>query len=78
MSGVNLDQIHKQLGQTTSKAEAGIRKELDNYDPESATSETDLLNIQMKLQKWTMAVQLQSNILKTISESMKSTIQNIR
>ena len=78
MTGVNLDQIHKQLGQATSKAEAAIRKELDNYDPESASAETDLLNIQMKLQKWTMATQLQSNILKTISESMKSTIQNIR
>jgi type III secretion apparatus needle protein len=77
MSGVNFDQINKQLGEATSKIESSIKKDMENFDPQTA-SQADMIKLQMGLQKWTMAVQLQSNVMKTISEGMKSTIQNIR
>lgn len=77
MSPISYDQIGKQLGDATKGVEAKLRKEMESFDAKDASQE-DMIKLQMGLQKWTMAVQLQSNVLKTIGESMKSTIQNIR
>lgn len=41
-------------------------------------TELEMINLQHDLNKWSMMVNMQSNILKTMADAMKSIVANMR
>lgn len=72
---LNMDAVFEKLGEATSQIEDDINSELETMDPSNTT---DMLKMQQLMQKWSLAVQVQSNTTKTIGDGLKSTVQNIR
>ncbi|CAM2005069.1 EscF/YscF/HrpA family type III secretion system needle major subunit [Acanthopleuribacter pedis] len=77
MSGITLDSINASIAERVAALEASLAAEMDNYDAATADQQS-LIRLQMGLQKWTMATNLQSNALKTLGDGLKSTVSNIR
>lgn len=74
---INFDQMNTKFSTAVAGLETDLGQQLADFDPKTATS-ADMINLQMGLQKWTMATQLQSNALKTIGDGLKSTVSNLR
>jgi len=73
--GINLDQMNNSLTTMTDKREKDLSSKLDKADPSDMK---EMLALQQDMQKWTLATNLQTNAMKTLSDGIKSTIQNIR
>jgi len=73
--GINLDQMNNSLTTMTDKREKDLSSKLDKADPSDMK---EMLSLQQDMQKWTLATNLQTNAMKTLSDGIKSTIQNIR
>jgi hypothetical protein len=70
-----MDAIFNKLGESSSSIESEIKKHSESMDP---ANHVDVIKLQQMMQKWTIAIQIQSNTLKTIGDGIKSTVQNIR
>ena len=68
MASVN-STLSASAGALESEIKSGLSEDMDDQQ---------LLEKQMQVSKWTLITNLQSNIMKTISESMKNTVSNIR
>ena len=77
MTGINLTNINDHLNEVVNIVEEQFQSELANFDAGSATS-ADLIQLQVGMQKWTIATQLQTNTLKTVGDGLKNTVSNIR
>ncbi len=77
MSGLTFDNVNASIAERVAALEATLSSQMESYDASTATS-ADLINLQVGLQKWTLATNLQSNALKTLGEGLKSTVSNIR
>ena len=77
MPGINFANLNEHLSQVVDQVESQFQEELENFDPQTATS-ADMIQLQVGLQKWNLATQLQTNTLKTVGEGLKNTVQNIR
>ena len=75
--GVNFDNIGSKMGQAVDNVEQGLTDQINGFDAENA-SQADMIALQMSMQKWSMATQLQSNVMKTIGEGLKSIVSNMR
>jgi len=73
--GINLDQMNNSLTTMTDKREKDLSSKLDKADPSDMK---EMLSLQQDMQKLTLATNLQTNAMKTLSDGIKSTIQNIR
>ena len=72
---LNMDAVFNKMGQATQEVEDNIASFMDSMDPSNTT---DVLKLQQMMQKWTIATQLETNVVKTIGDGIKSTVQNIR
>ncbi len=72
---INMDEVFAKLSDSTLASESNLRDHMGSMD---ANKPQDLIKLQQLMQKWTMASQMQSNVIKALGEAMKSTIQNIR
>ena len=71
---VNLDSISQTLGKNTSQATDALK---DAMTKAASGKPEDLVDMQMKLQKWTMFNQLQSSMVQQLGECCKGIIQKM-
>ncbi len=71
----DLNSVYTQLGSSVQNLETDLSNFAQTMNP---NSQTDMIKLQQMMQKWTIATEMQSNTLKTISEGIKSTVGNIR
>ncbi len=75
MPSVNLETTHGQMTTMVQTREADLTSKMQSADPNDMKQ---MLDLQHSMQKWTLATNLQTNAMKTLSDGIKSTIQNIR
>jgi len=69
----SLDDVSQKVGQVIRRNEGDLRSTL--YSANKETSATDLLNMQLKLQSWSISVQMQSSIVKELGDALKGVVQ---
>lgn len=73
----NLGSVNNALSGSASRIENDLQANLNSLQ-DGDVSQAEMIQIQYELSKWTMVTNLQSNVMKTVSEGIKSTIQNVR
>ena len=74
INNLNFDYIGSTVANVVQNAETSLKTKISSLDPAN-TSPTDLLLLQQEVSKWTMMTEIQSTLVKTISDSMKGIIQ---
>ncbi|MEY3202219.1 MAG: hypothetical protein RIR70_1769 [Pseudomonadota bacterium] len=69
----SLDDVSNKVGQVIRRNESDLKSTL--YSANKETSATDLLNMQLKLQSWSVSVQMQSSIVKELGDALKGVVQ---
>ena len=69
----SLDDVSNKVGQVIRRNESDLQSTL--YSANKETSATDLLNMQLKLQSWSVSVQMQSSIVKELGDALKGVVQ---
>ena len=72
-----LDDINSRLGNTVSSIGSNVQTKLNATNGGDMT-EVEMINLQHDLSKWSMMVNMQTNVLKTMSDAMKSIVGNMR
>jgi len=63
----------------TKNAESELEAAMQKLGKGTAAEQSKALqDVAFKMQKWTLATNMQSNVVKSLSEGMKSIIQNVR
>ena len=71
--GITFNSINNSISQVTSRREADLQNTINNLGDSPCTGV--LLGLQQQVQQWTMFTQIQSTIVKEVSEAMKGVIQ---
>jgi len=79
MSGINggnfnYGAVGSTMGQATKAAESSIRDFARTMD---TSSSADMIRMQTMTQQWSVAVNLESNLIKTIGDALKSIVQKV-
>jgi len=79
MSGINSGNFNygavgSTLGQGTQAAESNMRNFAGTMD---TSSTADMIRMQTMTQQWSVAVNLESNLVKTIGDALKSIVQKV-
>ena len=74
ISGLNLDNVYGGLQQGVKANEASLKEAMGK----DLSKNENLMKMQHEMQKWSLSTSAQSNIVKSVGEAMKSTVQNIR
>ena len=74
---INFNDLNARLQEAVNAVEDNLKNDLNDFDPSTASS-ADMIALQMGMQKWTIATQLQTNSLKNFGDGIKNTVQNIR
>lgn len=72
-SGITFDYINNSVATVVQSREADLKGQISKLGANPST--TDLLNLQQQIQQWTMVTQIQSTLVKEISDAMKGVIQ---
>lgn len=72
-SGLTFDSINASIAQVTTRREAALKETISGLGDSPSTS--DMLSMQQQIQQWTMFTQIQSTIVKEVSDAMKGVIQ---
>lgn len=72
-SGINFDFINSSVAQVTTRREAALKDTISSLGDSPSTGA--MLNMQQEIQQWTMFTQIQSTIVKEVSDAMKGVIQ---
>lgn len=73
MSGLTFDYINSSVAQVVRSRESTLQAQISALGTNPSTM--DLLNLQQQIQQWTMMTQVQSTLVKEISDAMKGVIQ---
>jgi len=72
-SGITFDYINSSVAIVVQSRESDLKVQISKLGANPTTS--DLLNLQQQIQQWTMVTQIQSTLVKEISDAMKGVIQ---
>jgi type III secretion protein F len=72
-SGLTFDYINTSVATAVRSKEADLMTQISKLGTDPTT--TDLLVLQQQIQQWTMMTQVQSTLVKEISDAMKGVIQ---
>lgn len=72
-SGITFDYINSSVASVVQSRESDLKIQISKLGVNPTT--TDLLNLQQQIQQWTMMTQIQSTLVKEISDAMKGVIQ---
>lgn len=72
-AGLTFDSINASIAQVTTRREASLKELISGLGDSPST--TDMLNMQQQIQQWSMFTQIQSTMVKEISDTMKGVIQ---
>ncbi len=73
IGGITFNSINDSISKVTSRREADLQSTISGLGDSPSTG--DLLSLQQQVQQWTMFTQIQSTIVKEVSEAMKGVIQ---
>lgn len=74
INNLNFDYVGTTVANVISTSETALKAKISALDPTTA-SPTDLLLLQQDISKWTILTEIQSTLVKTISDAMKGIIQ---
>lgn len=74
VNNLNFDYIGNTVANAVQSAETSLRARVTSMDPVTV-SPTELLLLQQEVAKWTLMTEIQSTLIKTLSDSMKGIIQ---
>lgn len=72
----DLNSVNSTLTQASDATEAALEAKMPASGED--LDQADLIALQYEFSKWQMMTSLQSNIMKTMTDSMKNTISNMR
>lgn len=72
-SGLTFDYINNSVANAVRTKEASLMTQISKLGTDPTTA--DLLALQQQIQQWTMMTQVQSTLVKEISDAMKGVIQ---
>jgi type III secretion protein F len=72
-NGLTFDYINNSVYRVVQQREAALRDQISALG--SNPSSADLLNLQQQIQQWTMMNQVQSTLVKEVSDALKGIIQ---
>ncbi len=75
--GFDMGSVNNALNSSVGNLESKLRQNMQAAQG-GDLSQQDMMNLQFELSKWQLVTNLQSNIMKTLSEAVKGTIQNMR
>jgi type III secretion protein F len=64
-------------GSQVSQAEATLNAQLQSLSGKKDISQTEMLQMQMNMQKWTMTMQMQSTLVKEFGDALKGIVQKM-
>ncbi|MEG1767076.1 MAG: EscF/YscF/HrpA family type III secretion system needle major subunit [Comamonas sp.] len=73
VSGLTFDSINSSIAQVTTRREASLKELIGGLGDSPSTA--DMLSMQQQIQQWSMFTQIQSTIVKELSDAMKGVIQ---
>lgn len=72
-TGLTFDSINSSIAQVTTRREASLKELIAGLGDSPSTA--DMLSMQQQIQQWSMFTQIQSTIVKELSDAMKGVIQ---
>lgn len=72
-STLSFDYINSTVASAVQTKETALLDQIQNLGPNPTTA--DLLTLQQGVQQWTMMTQIQSTLVKEVSDAMKGVIQ---
>ncbi len=72
---ISLDNLYSKMTSFVGNAESDLQTHMENMD---VNNTQDQMKLQMLTQKWTMAINLSTNMMNVLKESTEKIIQNIR
>ncbi len=74
---LDVDTVNNTFTTTSTQFENDVTARIQQLQGKDANN-IDLINLQFQLSRWQLATNLHSNVLKTLAEGIRSTIQNLR
>lgn len=76
-SGLNFNEVNNTIYDGIRTQETQLRETMSNIgtNADGSVSQADMLQMQQRIQQWTMMVEIQSTITKQIADSLKGVIQ---
>ncbi len=74
---LDVDTVNNTFTTTSTQFENDVTNRIQQLQGKDANN-IDLINLQFQLSRWQLATNLHSNVLKTLAEGIRSTIQNLR
>ena len=74
INGLSFDYINTSVANVVQNAETTLQNKISSLSADSASA-TDLLLLQQEVSKWTLMTEIQSTLVKTLSDAMKGIIQ---
>lgn len=74
-TGINFETVNRTIAQAVTSREASLRNTIADVGSRENPSSVDLLIMQQEIQQWSMMIQIQSTVVKELSDSMKGIIQ---
>ena len=71
----NMDNINRSIGGSIDTLGGSIATQTSNGD---TLSEVQMLQLQQSMQKWSIMVNMQTNMQKTWSDALKAVVSNLR
>jgi type III secretion apparatus needle protein len=75
--GLDISSVNQTLGQGLQRVGSDLRSKISAAQGQDL-SEEQMLDLQFDVNAWSMMVNLQSNIMKTMADTMKNTVSNLR
>lgn len=72
-SGLNFDYINSSIATIVKNRESALQTQISSLGESPSTA--DLLTLQQQIQQWSMTTQIQSTLVKEVSDALKSIIQ---
>jgi type III secretion apparatus needle protein len=73
----NIDSVNSTLGNAAATFEKNVDQKVSSLQGKDVSNQ-EMLDLQFQLSKWQLATSLQSNVMKTLNEGIRGTIQNLR
>lgn len=74
MASISFDSIASTLGSSVSARESDLSTRISN-DPNTPLTAQQLILLQADVQKWTLAVSIQSTVTKELGDTLKGIVQ---
>lgn len=76
-SGLNFDNVNNTIYTAIGTQESNLKQTLAtvSQNADGSVSQANMLKMQQQIQQWSSMIEIQSTIIKQISDSLKSVIQ---